>query len=296
MSIQTEFDIAFLGHYTKDTIVLANEEKMVDGGAVIYGANVAARMGLRTAIITRMAQQDFKVLEELRGMGVQIFGRETSESTTLRLVYSSSSLDERLIYLTGFAQPFAMEEIGSVEASTFHVAPSVRGEVPAQILQSLRKRARRVSLDVQGFVRINSDGKLIFDAWRDGHEVLKHVDVVKADLVEATIMTGRRDKREAARALAALGPDEVVLTHDEGLLVHANSSFYEAPFLPRELRGRSGRGDTCIAAYLAKRQTAPPAEATIWAAAVTSLKLQSEGPFRREISEVRELIKRKYQA
>jgi len=78
--------------------------------------------------------------------------------------------------------------------------------------------------------------------------------------------------------------------------VFAENRFYEAPFLPTELRGRSGRGDTCISAYLAKRLTAPPAEAVIWAAAVTSLKLENEGPFRREICEVIELIKRKYQA
>lgn len=296
MSIQVKFDIAFLGHYTKDTIVLANKERTVDGGAVIYGANVAARMGLRTAVITRMARQDFRVLEELRGIGVQIFVRETSESTMLKLVYPSSNLDERVIYVTGFAAPFSMEELSNVEASTFHVAASVRGEVPIQIVQSLKERAGRVSLDVQGFVRINSNGKLVSDDWRDRNEVLKCVDVVKADLVEANIITGTRDKRKAAQALAALGPSEVVLTNNAGVLVHADDHFYEAPFQPRELRGRSGRGDTCIAAYLTKRMTASPAEATIWAAAVTSLKLENEGPFRRDINEVRDLIKNKYQA
>jgi len=296
MSVQSKFDIAFLGHYTKDTIVLANKEKTVDGGAVIYGANVAARMGLRTAVITRMAKQDFRVLDELRGIGVQTFARETPQSTMLKLVYPSSNLDERVIYVTGFAEPFSMEELSNVEASTFHVAASVRGEVPTQIVQSLKEKAGRVSLDVQGFVRINSNGKLVSDDWSDRQEILKCVDVAKADLVEANIITGTRDKRKAAQALAALGPSEVVLTNNEGVLVHADGHFYEAPFQPTELKGRSGRGDTCIAAYLTKRATAPPAEATIWAAAITSLKLENEGPFRREIQEVRDLIKNKYQA
>jgi len=294
MKAQTRFDIAFLGHYTKDTILLANEEKTIDGGAIIYGGNVAARMGLRTAIITRMARQDFKVLEQFHGLDVKIFKRETPNSTNLRLVYQSSNLDERVIYLTSSAEPFTKQDLSSVEASIFHVAPSVRGEVSAEIVQSLRSRAGRISLDVQGFVRINSGGRLIFDAWRDADEVLKYVDVVKADLVEATIMTGRHNEREAAEALSALGPDEVVLTHNKGILVYADEVFYEAPFLPKELKGRSGRGDTCIAAYMAKRLTDPPAESTIWAAAVTSLKLENEGPFRKEISDVRELIKSKY--
>jgi sugar/nucleoside kinase (ribokinase family) len=295
MSMPSRFDIAFLGHYTKDTIVLANQEKTVDGGAVIYGANVAARIGLRTAVITRMARQDFRVLDELHRIGVQTFARETSQSTMLRLVYPTSNLDERVIYVTGFAEPFSMDELSGVEASTFHVAASIRGEVPDQIVQSLKERAGRISLDVQGFVRINSNGELVSDAWRDKQEVLGCVDVVKADLAEASIITGTRDKDEAAQALAAMGPDEVVLTNNEGVLVYANGHSYEAPFLPTELKGRSGRGDTCIAAYLSKRATALPSEATIWAAAITSLKLEDEGPFRREMREVRELIKSKYQ-
>jgi len=294
MKNQTKFDLALLGHYTKDTIVLGKDEKTVDGGAVLYGGNVAARMGLRTAIITRMAQQDSRVLEQFRGLSVHIFVRETAKSTALKLVYPSSNLDERIIYLVSFAEPFTPEEIEDVQASTFHVAASVRGEVPYPIVRSLKDKADRVSLDVQGFVRINLNGKLTYDVWREGHEVLKHVDVVKADLVEATVMTGKSDKREAAEALAALGPSEVVITHNEGVLVYAENRFYEASFLPKELRGRSGRGDTCISSYLAKRLTAPPAEATVWAAALTSLKLENEGPFRREIKEVAEFIRRKY--
>jgi len=294
MKTQARFDIAFLGHYTKDTIVLADKEKAVDGGAVNYGASVAVRMELRTAIITKMAREDFKVFEELHRMGVQLFGHETAESTQLRLVYPSSNLDERVIHVTGFAGPFVMEDLDSVEASVFHVGASMRGEVPVQVVQSLRERADRVSLDLQGFVRVNSDGKLIFDDWEDKEEVLRHIDVVKADLVEATLLTGKDDKREAAEALVALGPEEVVLTHNGGVLVHAEERFYEAPFMPKEMRGRSGRGDTCIAAYLGRRLTAPPEEAAIWAAAVTSLKLESEGPFRRDIGEVSELISKKY--
>jgi len=291
---EARFDIAFLGHYTKDTIVLAGREKVVDGGAVNYGANVTARMGLRTAIITRMARQDLKVFEELLRMGVQLLVHETAESTQLRLVYLSSNLDERFIRVTSFAGPFAVEDLQDAEASVFHVGASMRGEVPVQVVQSLRKKTGCVSLDLQGFIRINSGGELTFDGWKDREDLLKYVDVVKADLVEAAMLTGKNDRHEAAEALTAFGPREVVLTYNEGVLVRAEDRFYEAPFMLKELRGRSGRGDTCIAAYLGKRLTAPPEEATVWAAAVTSLKLEHEGPFRRDIDEVRKLIQTRY--
>lgn len=74
----------------------------------------------------------------------------------------------------------------------------------------------------------------------------------------------------------------------------ADGKFYTAPFYPQKLIGRSGRGDTCLASYMARRIYSSPAESTIWAAALTSIKMEAEGPFRRPISEVKKLIQEKY--
>ena len=38
------YDLALLGHYTKDTIVSASGTRVVDGGAFNYGAQVGIRM------------------------------------------------------------------------------------------------------------------------------------------------------------------------------------------------------------------------------------------------------------
>jgi hypothetical protein len=42
------------------------------------------------------------------------------------------------------------------------------------------------------------------------------------------------------------------------------------------------------------RLSKPPAEAGIWAAALTSLKMENPGPFNRSIKDVEELINRMY--
>jgi sugar/nucleoside kinase (ribokinase family) len=94
--------------------------------------------------------------------------------------------------------------------------------------------------------------------------------------------------------LAELGPREIVLTHRDGLLVYADQQYYQALFLPNKLIGRSGRGDTCIASYVAKRLTSSAADSTIWAAAVTSLKMEAEGPIKRRVEEVEKMIREKY--
>jgi sugar/nucleoside kinase (ribokinase family) len=152
----------------------------------------------------------------------------------------------------------------------------------------------RLALDVQGFVRVAREGLLAYEAWPQKEAVLAQVDILKTDAVEAEMLTGLANMHGAANALAGLGPAEIVLTHRDGLLVLAQGEFHEAAFFPEKLLGRSGRGDTCLAAYTAKRLSASPSEATIWAAAVTSLKMEAEGPFRRNVRDVEELIAQCY--
>lgn len=285
------FDVAFLGHYTQDTIVYPHTTHTVDGGAFRYGANVTARMGLRTAVVTRLARADWGVVDELEQLGVTMFARATPQSTCLRLTYPTANLDERVVELTSSAGPFTPEEVAGVEARFWHVGASARGEVPMAVIEALADRGATLSLDVQGFVRVVRDGTLQYDDWPGKEAVLPHVTVLKTDAVEAELLTGESDRREAARRLAGLGPREVLLTHGGGVLVYHDGVLDEAPLMPGEVRGRSGRGDTCTAAYLSRRLTASPADAVAWAAAVTSLKLEAEGPFCRALSDVEALYR-----
>ncbi len=277
------FDIAFVGHFTKDTVVTPQGSTEHRGGAFYYGCHVSARMGLKTAVITRLAQEDWGVVEELTGMGVTVFATRTPESTHLRLVYPTSNLDERTIDAVGFAGAFTPEEVEPVQAKTFHIGASIRGEIPPAVVAALAAKGTRLSLDVQGFIRVNDNGKLIYAPWDEMASVLRLVNVVKVDGTEAEFLTGQKDMREAARILASYGPQEVLLTQNAGVLVFAENQFYEEPWQVREIKGRTGRGDTCTAAYLAKRLTASPAEATRFTAALTGRKLETPGPFRGSI-------------
>jgi sugar/nucleoside kinase (ribokinase family) len=288
------YDIAFLGHYTKDTIVSAEGRRVVDGGAFNYGSHAAVRMGLKVAAITRLAQEDVKIADELKGLGVAVFAKVTPNSTCLCVEYPSSNVDDRILYVTHSAGPFTVAEVKGIASRVFVVGASVRGEVPFSVIEALRKKDAMIAVDLQGFVRVVHDGRMVFQDWPEKEKVLSQVDTVKTDAVEAEFLTGQRDMRVAARRIADLGPKEVVLTHRDGVLVYDGNRFYEAQFHPDRLTGRSGRGDTCIASYMARRLSAPPHEAVIWAAALTSLKLDAEGPFRRDIREVEALIRKKY--
>jgi sugar/nucleoside kinase (ribokinase family) len=289
------YDLVIFGNYTKDTIVSAAGTRLVDGGGFNYGAHVAAMMGLKTAAVTRLAREDEHVVAALRQLGVDALPTYTTHSTHMRLYYPSANPDERVLTVTQTAGSFTPEQFDGIEARVYIANASTRGEVGRDVILALKRKAGRVVIDAQGFVRtIGSDGTLQFDAWPGREEILPHVDILKTDNVEAKALTGRDDIRAAAKIIAGWGPKEIVLTHREGILVLAEGSFHEAPWRPERLVGRSGRGDTCIASYAARRLSAPPADAVVWAAAVTSLKMEAEGPIRRSVAEVEEMIRRKY--
>jgi len=288
------YDITFLGHYTKDTIVSTSGTRIVDGGAFNYGANVAARMGLKVAAVSRLAKEDLWVVEKLKHLGVDVFSHISPQSTCLRLEYPTSDVDERVIYVTSSAGSFTTAEVEKIQAKAIVIGASMRDEVSLEVIEELTKKETILAADVQSFIRVNYNGKLIPKEWPEKQSILSRLDILKTDAVEAEMLTGTSNIREAARKISNLGPREILITHRHGLLVYANGQFYEEEFFPKKLIGRSGRGDTCIAAYVAKRLNASPQEATIWAAAVTSLKMEAEGPFQQTTKEVSNLIQKKY--
>jgi sugar/nucleoside kinase (ribokinase family) len=292
--MNSTFDIAFLGHYTKDTICSAQGTRVVNGGAFNYGSHTAIRMGLKVAAITRLAEEDFRVIDELKALGVHVFAEVTPHSTCLRLEYPFSNPDERVISITSSAGPFTPLDVVGISAKVFVIGASVRGEVPVEVIAELRKKETLISVDLQGFIRVVRNGKLIFEPWPEKENVLSMVDVLKTDAVEAELLTGEKDIRLAAKRIVRWGPREVVVTYRDGVLVYDGDAFHEEHFFPKKRVGRSGRGDTCLASYVARRLTGSSSEAILWAAALTSLKMEAEGPFKRDIREVEELFRERY--
>jgi sugar/nucleoside kinase (ribokinase family) len=295
MSENSFYDIVILGNYTKDTIVSAEGTRLVDGGGFNYGAHVASMMGLRTAAVTRLAREDVRVVEALILLGVDVFPTYTPSSTLMRLYYPTANPDERILSVSQTAGEFTPGEVRSLRARAFLINASTRGEVGIDVIRELKAKDALLSADAQGFIRvISADGTLAYEDWPEKELILSHFDILKTDAVEAERLTGRADIRTAAEMIAGWGPKEIVVTHRDGMLVLAEGRFHEAPFRPRKLVGRSGRGDTCIAAYVARRLSSSPEDACIWAAAVTSLKLEAEGPIKRPAADVLRWIQQIY--
>jgi sugar/nucleoside kinase (ribokinase family) len=285
MTFDTDFDVVMIGHLAKDRNVVDGQGEIASGGAVYFGSVALRRLGMRVAIVTRLHPDDFPRLNELKREGVAVFATPATETSGIENIYNSADMERRICKPLGFAGPFRPEEMPDVSAKVYMIAPIIAGEVDLPLLKQWAARGP-VGLDVQGFVRVRDNGNLVFRPWSDMQEGLAHVTYLKVDRAEAELLTGQTDLQMAARQLATYGPREIVVTQSSGVTVYAGGNMYQAPFTPRSLVGRTGRGDTCFSTYIGKRLSALPAEACQWAAAVTTLKQEQPGPWRGSLADV----------
>ncbi|MBU4226651.1 ribokinase, partial [bacterium] len=66
------------------------------------------------------------------------------------------------------------------------------------------------------------------------------------------------------------------------------------PLKPRNISGRTGRGDTCFSAYITERLDKNIEEALLFASALVSIKMEVSGPFKGTRDEVKNYIKKYY--
>jgi sugar/nucleoside kinase (ribokinase family) len=284
-----DVDILMIGHFSKDRLVVHGRTELSSGGAIYYGSIALVRSGLDVAVVTRLHSDDFSLLSEMEAEGVQVFATPAPETSGIENTYTTADMERRICKLMSFAGPFQREEIPDLSAQVYLIVPIIAGEVDLPLLQWLAARGP-VGLDVQGFVRVREDGHLVFRQWPEMTEGLAFMTYLKVDRAEAELLTGQTDLRAAARQLAAYGPREVIVTQSAGVTVYADGQIYEAPFTPRSLAGRTGRGDTCFATYVGKRLSASAEEACHFAAAVTTLKMERPGPFRGTLAEVEAMM------
>lgn len=287
--MSTVFDITYIGHVCRDEVQPFGGEAYVQAGsAVLCGAMVAPRAGARTAVVTRMNPADDEIVAPLRALDVKVFIAPCPVTTYAKVVHPSENVDERRLYVTEDPGPFTMADVpAGLQSKIVHLAGISDHEFTLTFMRDLKAVGYTLSLDLQSFVRVIGPGReIVFSDVPAKREIVALLDFVKLDVVEAEILTGETDLGRAAHTLAEWGGKEVLITEKRGATLAVGGQLRYAPFNNRSQVGRTGRGDTTISAYLARRLTHEPADALCFAAALVSLKMETPGPFRGTIEEV----------
>ncbi|MDX9916183.1 MAG: PfkB family carbohydrate kinase [Sphaerochaeta sp.] len=279
-------DIIMIGHISQDILIDHQQVRQeIVGGAVVYSSFAASAGGATVKVITKLAAQDEAILADLENPNVQWEVLPSALSTSIKNTYFTPDKERREVVLLSQADPFTLEEIDG-DTRVFHMAGLFGGEIPDSMIKPLAKRGQ-VAMDAQGVLRcLDEDGQLAFFDWQRKEELLPFITYFKVDAAEAKILTGLDDREAAARQLQKWGAKEVMLTHNTEVMVVDGTTLATAPYTNANNSGRTGRGDTTFAAYLAWRKEHSVEESTRFAAALCSLKMEKPGVFRGSLDDV----------
>jgi len=285
------FDVCVIGHITKDIVRIRNEEKRMPGGVAYYFSMALKNLGSNVSLITKAAEQDEYLVNDLIKNNISIFYKKSQETTIFGNIYPEG-LDFRVQNVKCVSQPFSTKDIPDISAQIFHLGPLTKEDIPLEILKLLSKKAK-ISLDIQGFLRKIEKGEVKSVDWEEKEEGLAYVNILKTDATEAKILSGENNIKKAAVKLSTYGIDEIIVTFgNEGSLIYSKEKFYFIQsFPPRKIVDATGCGDTYMAGYIYKRlKSSDINESGRFAAATASLKLEESDPFKGSEEDVQNFL------
>jgi hypothetical protein len=291
----TPFDYVTVGHVTRDAIEHPDRGTLYRvGGSAFYSALQAARLGLRTLILTQGVPSE---LEELLApyrdeLELQVIPAE--QTTTLSTRGTGSARTQSLLAWAGpILEPIV------VDTKILHISPVAR-ETPS----SWEGRADFVGVTPQGLVRRwhEEDGPPLVQL--DTSSLLGDISTVppasealrcdiSAVALKASLLPERFDaaviaEHECPHCHALF---KAARRHEAAIAVTADSrpttvhlpggdSVVQTPFPPATVvRDEIGAGDVFAAAFfVALAEGRPPLEAAVFANGAASARISGEGP------------------
>ncbi|MDE6444527.1 MAG: ribokinase [Muribaculaceae bacterium] len=285
-------EICCIGHITHDKIVTPRSTVHLPGGTAYYFGHAMAGIGAKDfRLVTSLAAADLAAVDELRDAGVTVDVIPSSMTVCFENIYGTDT-NHRTQRVTAKADPFTVDKLADVKGDIFHLGTLLADDFSTEVLRELSRRGR-VSVDAQGYLRevVGNDVRAV--DWLDKEEAFRYIDILKANEHEMEVLTGSTDPSEAAARLAAMGIDEVVITlgSEGSMILSEGKEHHISAFPPRDVVDATGCGDTYMAGYLYCRSIGKGIEESgHYAAAMCTLKLEGNGPFRGCGKDVEEVL------
>ncbi len=258
------------------------------GGSESNVAVGARRLGVPSMWIGRLGNDPAGRLirRELRAEGVEVVAPEDPAATGIMIRWRPSAGRGHVVYhrRESAGSHLCADDVpeDSVrEAAVLHSTgiTLALGAGPAgavtRAIAVAREAGTTISFDVNYRRALWSED----DAAAAVTAVLRDCNVVFAGLEEARILTGHTDPEQAAVALEALGPRQVLITLGErGCVARIDGSAFEVPAPAATVVDTVGAGDAFVAGYLAELIAGePPAQRLATAVRAGALAVTAPG-------------------
>ena len=277
-----KYEITFIGHMAYDEVHhFGGGHVVAPGSAVLCGAMVTSRIGIKTAAIVRMSPEDEHINQPMKDLGVDVYLIPAPVTTYSRVIHESENVDERRITLLKTAGLIRIKDVPEFESEFVHLGGISDSEFDMDLIDALKARGYKMSTDMQSYVRQITPvtNEIEFADVKNKKEIISKMDMVKLDVLEAKLLTGTDDMDMAAQIVESWGCPELVITRSDGVFARAGGKTYYEKFSNSSVIGRTGRGDTTFSAYLAWRLKHGVEESLKFAAALVSIKMETYGPF-----------------
>ena len=290
------FDTMIIGQISLDhNIDFDGREEYMHGGAVTFSGYAAAALGHSVAVVPKgnpNRVDPYRIFAESKVE--KVFPVFSETCTEMQNTYFTPDRERRICLNTSMIEPYQPSDLPDEEAKIYHLGGLVYGDIGGDMIEACAKRGD-TAVDVQATLRCrNDDGSLELRDWPDKLKYLPMIHYLKTDAAEAEVLTGTDDREKAAFMLCEWGAKEVLITHNTEAIVCDGKQIYRAKLCPRDLSGRTGRGDTTFAGYLCERLHSDIPTALEFAAALVSLKMETPGPFKGTREDVEEYIRKFY--
>jgi len=281
-----KFDLFVFGNISKDIIITKNSKTNLIGGAVLHAVWTAYQLNYNVCVLTKTNINDINLIQQFPNEKIKIIWISSLKTTSIQNEYIQDNLETRICTSLGEADEYKLDEFPQIEAKIYQYAALETKEVSNEILKGFSKKGN-LAIDAQGMIRkVLNNKRMEFSEWRDMEEILPFVTYFKADAAEAQFITGidtttHEGRIKAGNKIIEMGAKEVIITYNTEVISISAKETYSFPFKNRNNSGRTGRGDTCFTSYILTRLNKDQEEATLFSAALTSLKMESPGPFKK---------------
>jgi sugar/nucleoside kinase (ribokinase family) len=284
-------ELVSVGHILSETLVFSDGRTAgpVLGGPAAYSTAVAARLGVRTGIVTKFGPDaPPELLQPLREAGVFLHGIDFDSpiTTANQLVYAADGTKE-LKYLKQ-AAAINYEDIAGryPDASAFHICP-LDYEISIDTVSQLARLGKLMSVDLGGYggahICRQTAAQKKFSPL-DLKRLMGCFDIVKGSDEDVRIIFSGEGLSDEAIALYFLdaGAKVAIITRGaQGSLVYTRDLKCRVPAMPGHAINPTGGGDSYIAGFLVEwLRGQDPLKAGTFASAVALCVIENTGGVR----------------
>ncbi|MGB9938110.1 MAG: PfkB family carbohydrate kinase [Methanobacterium sp.] len=278
--------VTLIGPLSEDIIIRDSQQYKSIGGAVFYQSSVFNNLKIKTNAIITVSKKEGDLLNSFFP-DINLLPIYVKNMIKYQNIYPDNNLNHRIQKAEIPCNPIYIKNIikNIKDSDAVLLGPLCPYDIPLKTIKDISKLEIPIYLGAQGYLRHLENDKIVLKPWIDFEKYLEFVDILFIDENEAKIIQEDRYSLEKiAKLLSSFGPREVIITcGSKGSLIYSQKpeKVYKIPaFKPQKTEDPTGLGDTYMAAYTTRKlEIDNPRTCGIFAAAVSSLKLENKGPF-----------------